>query len=606
MNNNEIIYQIEKEINNEIKVIINKLDAEKLLLFLLIQQEIMFSTLRDEKLEYKEKLSESFSYTINLIKHYKKIKLSKLQKYNITEYTNLKKDILNDLTSLLLTKSKLTDFKIYINKQGYKLNVENNILTITHEIDNYIKYYKLGYLRSVIEDMYCATMSISNNTPNFIQVVQKSFERQIDFFKIMDKDTSMERIRFLFSQPLCNILANIKDGNSDYRINSSFNNYFANSDIDINDKCSKSTNIRWIDLLKFTIGISNISIFMDNTIKEQCENNNIMFNNSILFPTTDKLVFDVFKLLFNEINKDILDKDIENFIKKFTTDLTKSKINDKTDIQFKPIVKISNDFNFLLFRTLGATNLIRAYLSNHEFGLDEQGDKFEKIVKNTFLKCFDNVENSLKFKNKDNEEGEIDICVLGNNNIYFVECKNRLHPISASSSTNNYEYIMKATKEQLPKAINYFNEDRKSFIKKYFKKSIDNIEDFNIYKMVILSNRNVSGLNIDDVAIRDTYSLYRTLLVGYGNMGYISSNDKVSFEDNSERIDFWENKTSFQEIDLINYLSEESIFFKFLENNVAIEQLREFKYKDYIFKDLVYAYEAYQKTEDNKTLERNI
>jgi Holliday junction resolvase-like predicted endonuclease len=605
MNNNEIIYKIEQEINNDIKFIVNKLDSEKLLLFLLIQQEIMFSTLEKEKHEYKETLSESFSYTINLIKHYKKIKLSKLQKYNITDYTNLKKEILDDLISLLLTKSKITDFKIYINKQGYKLNIENNILTITHEINNYIKYYKLGYLRSVIEDMYLATISTSNNTTNFIQVVQKSFERHIDFFKIMDKNSPIERISFLFSQPLCNILTNIKDNNSDYRVTSSFNNYFLNSDININDRCSKLTNIRWVDLLKFTIGISNISIFMDNTIKDQCINNNIMFNNSILFPTPDKLIFDVFKLLFNEINKDILDKDIERFIKKFTTDLTKSKINDKIDIQFKPIVKISDNFNFLLFRTFSATNLIRAYLSNHEFGLDEQGNKFEEIVKNTFLKRFDNVKSSLKFKNKDNEKGEIDICILGNNNIYFVECKNRLHPISASSATNNYEYIMKATKEQLPKAINYFNENRKLFIKKYFKKTIDNIEDFNIYKMIILSNRNVSGLNIDDVAIRDTYSLDRTLLVGYGNMGYVSSNDTLSFENNSKRIDFWENKTSFQEIDLINYLSEESIFFKFLENDVAIEQVREFKYKDYIFKDLVYAYEAYQKEEDNKIEERN-
>lgn len=595
MNRNEILHEIEKEINNDIKAIINKLDAEKLLLFLLMQQEIMFSTLEGERPEYKEKLSESFSFTINLINHYKKIKPNKLQNYNITEYISSKKDTLNNLISLLLTKSIITDFKIYIYKQGYKLNITDNILTITHEIDNYIKYYKLGYLRNVIEDMFMSMMAIKDDNSNFIQIVQKAFEREIDFFKIMDKGTSSERIRFLFSEPLCNILTNIKDNNAEYKINTSFSNYFIHNDIDINDKCSQLTNIRWIDLLKFSIGISNISIFMDNTLKEQCINNSSMFNNSILFPVPDKSIFEVFQLIFNEINKNISDNDIKKFIQKFTTDLTKSKIDDKIDIQFKPLVKVSENFNFLLFRTFGATNLIRAYLSNHAFGLDDQGNKFENTVRNTFLKCFSNVQDNIKFKNRDNQDGEIDICVLGEKNIYFIECKNRLHPISASSSINNYEYVIKASKEQLPKAISYFNENKALFVQKHFNKTVEHIEEFDIHKIVILSNRNLSGLNIEDIAIRDIYSLERILEVGYSTIGYMSTRDNIPFEKNSQKIHFWENQSSFQEIDLINYLSRESIFFKFLENNVAVQRKRNFYYKNYIFSDYVYAYEAYKK-----------
>ncbi|MGE4511193.1 MAG: hypothetical protein AB7D43_08850 [Sulfurimonadaceae bacterium] len=193
MNNQEIINLIEKEINNDIKSIVNKLDSEKLLLFLLMQQEIMFSTLRDEQVERKETLSESFSYTINIIKHYKRIKPRKLQNYNITDYINHKKENLDSLMSLLLTKSMITDFKIYISKQGYILNIENNVLTITHEIDNYIKYYKLGYLRNVIQDMYASMMSIKNNDSNFINVVQKTFEKQLPFFEIIDKGTSSRK-----------------------------------------------------------------------------------------------------------------------------------------------------------------------------------------------------------------------------------------------------------------------------------------------------------------------------------------------------------------------------------------------------------------------------
>lgn len=594
MNTTEIITKIEEEINTDIEKIINKLNSEKLLLYLLIQQEIMFSTLKNEQPEYKEKLSESFSYVINLIKHKKNTRSNKLKKFDITKYIDLKKKYLEQLFSLLLTKSKINDFKVYINKQGYKLHFKNNILSISHEIKDYIKYYKLGYLRNIIGDMFLSMMSITNNDSNFIKVAQKAFEKQIDFFEIIDKGTSIERIRFLFSNHLCNLVININDANWEYRLNSSFNNYFSNSNININDKCSKSTNIRWIDLLKLTTGISNISIFMDNTIKEQCINNNIMFNNSIIFPVLDNQLFELFQLIFNEINKNITDDDIKQFIEKFTTDFTTSKINDKIDIQFKPFLKINDNFNFLLFRTFGATNLIRAYLSNHQSGLDEEGDKFEEVVKNTFLKCFTKVKDNINFK-YNNEKGEIDICVLGENNIYFIECKNRLHPISASSSINNYEYIMKASQKQLPKAINYFNNDRVGFVKKYFNETITNLDDITIHKIVMLSNRNLAGLNFDDIAVRDIYSLERILETGSVNIGYASSNDNKAFEESSETIHFWENKISFQEIDLLNYLSNNSVFFKYLEDNIAIEQTRKHYYKQYTFEDTVFAYEAYKK-----------
>lgn len=591
--NEELIEKLEDQVNNEIKSIVMKLDAEKLLIFLLMQQELMFSTLEHEKPQNKETLSESFSYTINIIKHYKKINPNKLQNYNISVYIEQQKETLKLLISLLLVKSKITDFKIYISKQGYILNLDDNVLTITHQIQNYIKYYKLGYLRNVIEDMFLSMMSLQNNDNNFIKVIQKAFEHKLPFFEIMDKDTSVERIRYKWSEPLFQILTDIGDHNSEYKMYSAYSQYFSNSDVEINNTCYKSTNIRWIDLLKFSIGISNAVIFMDNTLKENCQEDSIMFNNSILFPASDKSVFNLIKLIFNQINKDIPDKDIRSFINKFTTDLTKSKIEDRLDIQFKPIVKVHDNVNFFLFRTFGATNLVRAYLSTYQMGLDDQGNKFEEIVKNLFMKYFSDVRNGLKFVNQKGEKGEIDICILGDKNIYFIECKNRLHPISATSAISNYEYIIKASKEQLPKAVDYFNLDRNAFIKRYFNKNIEDISNYNIFQVVMLSNRNVSGLNIDEVAIRDVYSLERILEVGYSQKGYVSKNNDEKFEDTAEKIYFWENQTSFQEIDLINYLASNSIFFNSLEK-IAIRQEREYGYKEYTLRDFVYAYTAYE------------
>ena len=51
----------------------------------------------------------------------------------------------------------------------------------------------------------------------------------------MNENDNIERIRFLFSKPLFNVLTKIKDANTEYRINSAFNNYFSNSNIDITD-----------------------------------------------------------------------------------------------------------------------------------------------------------------------------------------------------------------------------------------------------------------------------------------------------------------------------------------------------------------------------------
>lgn len=49
----------------------------------------------------------------------------------------------------------------------------------------------------------------------------------------MNENDNIERIRFLFFEPLFNVLTKIKDANTEYRINSAFNNYFSNSNIDI-------------------------------------------------------------------------------------------------------------------------------------------------------------------------------------------------------------------------------------------------------------------------------------------------------------------------------------------------------------------------------------
>lgn len=568
------------------------MNGEKLLLHILMKQELMFSNLDTDKVEQKERLAESFSYLLNLIIHYKKIKLNQINTFNIGSYIEQHQNEIDNLIDLLYVKSIITDFKIYIVKQDYQLTIEKNIYKLEHPIKDYKKYYQLGYLRATIEDHFTSAMSLKHANSTISKVLQKAFEMKIGFHKIMDANTEQERVRFLISNVLCKVVTNIDDSNTQYRLQSNYGNYFKNSDIQLSDTCTKKGEMTWKDLMKLSIGISNLSIFMDRTLKEKCTTP-LMFNNSIIYPFSDENVYKTFQMFFHEINPEITEKEIKLFIKKFTTDYTSLSLKDKTDIQFKPIVKVMPNANFILFRTFSGTNLVRAYLSNTQQALDDQGDRFEKEVESLISLKFKDVKDSIKYKNSNGEKGEIDLCFLGDKNIYFVECKNRVHPISASSSINNYEYVMKASQIQLPRAVNYFNENRKNFIKTNFKTEIENIDEYNIHKLIILSNRNLSGLNIDDVSVRDIFSLEKTLESGTIEMGITSLKDEDYHPEDIEVIHLWDNEKSFQEIDLHNFLSSDSKYFKFLNETIAIKQTRDFQYKEHTFQQELYSFNAY-------------
>ncbi|MCT7566894.1 hypothetical protein N5T96_11215 [Aliarcobacter butzleri] len=246
-------------------------------------------------------------------------------------------------------------------------------------------------------------------------------------------------------------------------------------------------------------------------------------------------------------------------------------------------MKVENDTYYVSFNIFSGVNIVRAYITNFNISLDDQGTKFERYVKDLLEKKFQNIISNKKFKTSNGVNGDIDICFLGEKSIYFMECKNRLHPISSNSSITNYEYIMKAKDVQLPKIIKYFEEDKKAFIKKYFNKEIEDIGEYKIYKFILLSNRNISGLNIDDIAIRDIYSLERILDIGFLEIGKISDEDKNKIIIN-EKIYYWENEEYFQESDLINYHSNKSKFFDLFEKMI-FEDSKDYKYNEYILKD---------------------
>jgi hypothetical protein len=584
----QILYKLQSNINKDISTIINNLDAEKLILFILQDREYLFSPiLRELSLnDNKESLLECYSYILSEIITTQKINYLKLFDFNISDFIRDNEDKLTELTNLSLTRKKIKDFTIYVTKQDYKLEIKDNVITLSHDIENYMKYYNIGYLRFSLSNLHLSMMSFANKKFDVEDVILKAYEQKFKFSELIDEGTPLARIRFNFSNLLFNILSSILTPESEYKMNSAFHDYFINNNVNIEDQCFKSSSIRWIDLLKFAMITGGLSTLMQKVIKEKSNGDKLIVDNSVLFAYTYSMLLEVFSLIFKSINSNIKGKDIKKFIDAFTTDLTSPK--GTLDIQFRPIIKIEEDTYYVSFNLFSRINIIRAYITNLNISLDDQGTKFERYVKKLLEKHFSNIISNKKFKNSEGTEGEIDICFLGDKSIYFFECKNRLHPISSNTSISNYEYIMKAKNIQLPRVIKYFEDDKKAFVKKYFDKDIKNINEYTVYKFILLSNRNVSGLNIDDIAIRDIYSLERILETGYLEIGQLSDGEGEKEIVNYEKIYYWENKKSFKENDLINYHSEKSKFFD-LFKRIIFETTRDYSYNEYTLRDQIFS-----------------
>ena len=593
----KILDELQKCISDDITKIINDLDAEKLILYFLQDREYLFSPILNEVSlnDNKEILLECYSYILSEILTTKKINFVNLFDFNISEFIIKNNDELIKLKTLAITRRKIKDFIIYITKQDYKLVVEDKVLTLSHNIENFIKYYNIGYIRASLADFNLSMTSLVNKKFDVEDTILKAYEKDYKFSELIDIGTPLARIRFHFSNILFNILASISTVEIEYKINSAFHNYFIYSDINIEDKCFKLSSMKWIDLLKFTMITSGLSNLMQKVIKEKSNGDKSIIENSILYGYPYSMLFEVFSLIFKSINSGIKGKDIKAFIDAFTTDLTNPK--GTLDIQFRPILKVENDTYYVSFNIFSGVNIVRAYITNFNISLDDQGIKFERYVKDLLEKKFQNIISNKKFRNSNGENGDIDICFLGEKSIYFIECKNRLHPISSNSSITNYEYIMKAKDIQLPKIIGYFEEDKKAFIKKYFAQEIEDIDEYKIYKFILLSNRNISGLNIDDIAIRDIYSLESILDIGFLEIGKISDEDKDKIIV-SDKIYYWENEEYFQESDLINYHSNKSKFFNLFQQMI-FEDIKDYEYNGYILRDKIFTSDVSVEQLDN-------
>ncbi|MCG3660091.1 NERD domain-containing protein [Aliarcobacter butzleri] len=557
MKNKEFLFVTKDEVEKEIEEILKKFEINKIFKIIILMMERIFNDL-EKSPKYKEAFAEELSYLLYLkLKNEKEeINLKKLSLFDVSEELEGKNKLLNNLYYLLEVRNLLRDMEVYCLQQNYDIECKNNSYQLIHPIKDYIHFYKLGYLLNYLESSTFSMNSvIETNTlvDDILDKIKIDFPNMLNF-QVKDENTIYERIEYKFHPSFLGQLYKFFTALHGSLYCNTMSKYLQNSQIDIEEKCINKGELRWIDLINFSIVMQYISSYINSTIKNNAKSNRMAYNSRI-FAMENQQFKKFFIEIFQQINPKIRENEIRKIMNSFSFDIENDK--ERIDLQFKPIMNFGS-YRIILLNSFANTDIIRAYIQNNNLQLDDQGNKFENEVYSILKKGFPNIEifKSVKYKDKFNKKGEIDLCFKIKNNIYFIECKNPKLPISASSSTNNYLYIQKA-KKQLEFAEEYFNEDKKLFLQKHLRCNINEMEDYKVFKIIVLANRNVSGLNIEDIAIRDIFSLTRLIDIGSVSSYYIDSKlNKVDIKE----VSLYENNSYFQEIDFIKYISEKFIF----------------------------------------------
>ncbi len=585
MTNKEILFITKNEVEEEIKEITKKFDINQIIKIIILKMETIFNNLEELPSYYKEAFAEELSYLlyIKLENEKNKINLINISTLDISKELNENNAYFNNLYHLLKIRNILRNMEIYCLQQDYDIVYANNSYWLSHPIKDYEHFYKLGYFLNSLESTTLsmnATIEKNTHVYDILNKVQKNYSNSLNF-EIKDENTIYERIEYKFHPSFIGQLYKYITSNHYSLFSNSMSKYFENSQIDITEKCIKSSELRWIDLINFSIVIQYISSYINKIIKDYSKSERMTFNSRI-FAMEKEQFKNFFIHIFQQINPKIREKEVRKIMNSFSLYIQDNR--ERIDLQFKPILDFGH-VKVILLNPFANTDIIRAYIQNNNIILDDQGNKFENKVYSILQKGFPNIEifKSIKYINKLNQKSEIDLCFKIKNNIYFIECKNPKLPISASSSTNNYLYIQKA-KDQLELAEKYFEENKKLFINKHLKCNTQEIEKYKIYKIIILSNRNMSGLNFENIAVRDIYSLTR--LIDIGNISTYNIDNQLN-KVNIKEISLYKNNSYFQESDFIKYINKDFIFYKELNKELK-KFTRKVTYKNKMFSTFDY------------------
>ena len=248
--------------------------------------------------------------------------------------------------------------------------------------------------------------------------------------------------------------------------------------------------------------------------------------------------------LINMLNTQINNKQVTKELIDFFT-----YKSGRLDLQYTPLMKLANNYccpTMICAISNFINNVISySYQTQQNREVDSTGESLEKVCQ----KAFENSTTACRVLagckySYGGSKGEIDLLVIYNDALLFIECKNPILPTDAFSMRNNYDYIKKAAKQlaNMEKAFSniIFQTD---FLNSH---SIE-YRPREILSCIVMGNRLFSGYCYQGYPVRCIHELISFLVSG--DVNYVCD-DQIIKEH------LWEEKNlSLQ--DIKKYLSGE-------------------------------------------------
>jgi len=234
------------------------------------------------------------------------------------------------------------------------------------------------------------------------------------------------------------------------------------------------------------------------------------------------------------------------------------------DLQYQPLIK--NENVYLMLPTIFiSANIYRNIQVSNKIRVLGQAEKFVQLCKSIFESKFKRVVINKRVA-LGNKSTDIDIAVCEGKKLYLFECKYSVHPCDPHELRDIWEDILKGV-QQLSLAKNVLDNptERQSYLSGWFPGiRMDETKELEINTCILTPFRLFGGLTIQNIVIRDIYSLDLVLgeneiAVGIGEL-----------EGKYKRIRYsLVGMNGFSQEDFDDYLSSHSKYFRCFQQDMA-------------------------------------
>ncbi len=394
------------------------------------------------------------------------------------------KDTIYNIISIAVKRVTVADWEFDVDYLDYELNAIDESETQIIDKNSYEKSIRLGYIKNEFKRNALQTSFsvMGKGMPSIQEYIRAHFPKNRDkFIPISYKDIGSFHL-YIVKDSLIKIF---------YPINYGETRLFWEEYIDVQtvaDELSLSYNEVMIykitenccvrDIILFKRFFGYITYFRHEFINEESVDGNSIIKPVLMPIKKDELVGALRPFIGdNQKTEELIDFYSWNR-------------QGRLDLQYTPIIQVSDDMCLLVPAVLFNSNLIRNGIVNgrknnlqitNANGNLEPLERYAKELFDSKKNIFNN--RTSRQYHYNNDRGEIDLVVWTENNLYLIECKNPITPTSSSEIRTTFDYIKKAEK-QLDCALELLK-NKRSILRDW---GIP-LREYQLHTLILLGNR---------------------------------------------------------------------------------------------------------------------